>query len=147
MFETYQLKIGRTMFLTYWPKLHLLIRKVASFFLGSSAGLIVDLTVFQSLTFLGVTPFWANICSSTMAITTTYFAVIRYTFKVNSSWFSFIGFVSWYACSIVFFSAVIHYVILLTGWLPLICKLSTLPFSFSANFIFGYFFLGRKKNV
>lgn len=145
MSETYMSKVYLPQ--TKINKLYLFARKVASFFLGSLAGLTVDLVVFQSLTHLGVMPFWANICSSTLAVTTTYFAVTRYTFKVGASWFNFIVFISWYACSIIFFSAVIHYAILWTGWLPLICKLSTLPFSFSTNFIFGYFFLGRGKNV
>lgn len=118
-------------------------KKALSFFCSSLAGVTVDLVVFQLLIYLHVAPFYASMVSSGLAIVTTYFFVVRYTFIGNKSTLKFILFCLYYALSITFFSYLIAYIVIMTGWSPLACKICSLPFSFLANFLFSYILLRR----
>lgn len=112
-----------------------LVRQVRGFFLGSLAGVVVDLAVFQSLVWLGA-PAWAsNLVSSAAAIVVTYRLVTRHAFDVAGSLLSFVVFVGWYAISISAFSLLIQVVASGTGWPPLVAKVLTLPLSFGVNFL------------
>ena len=128
------------------PCLSAFIRRIYSFFCSSMAGVTVDLVVFQLLTNLGALAFLSNFCSSGLAIITTYMLVTRYTFKVAASFMTLFWFVCWYTTSIGFFSWAIQYVVTVTPWSPLVCKLASLPFSFTVNFLFSHFFLGKNNH-
>lgn len=107
------------------------------FFGGSLTGLIVDFSVLSLLLSIGWKPGYANLLSSSLAITCVYFLVTRFAFKANRSMSTYVIFIVWYASAIIFFSWVIQTVTTLTGWNPLLVKAGTLPFSFGLNFLFG----------
>lgn len=107
------------------------------FFGGSLTGLIIDFSVISLLLSFGWKPGYANLLSSSLAITCVYFLVTRYAFKANRSLITYVAFIAWYASAILFFSWIIQTVTSATGWNPLLVKAATLPFSFGLNFLFG----------
>jgi putative flippase GtrA len=111
-----------------------LVHQVVRFLLGSCLGLAVDLAVFQAGVVLGATPGVANAVSSGCAVLVVYLFVTKYAFAAQRSRTSFLLFVSWYVVSIIVFSVLIEVLHGATGWLPFVCKLVSLPFSFAANF-------------
>ncbi|TDS74964.1 GtrA family protein [Amnibacterium kyonggiense] len=120
------------------------LRRFATFFLGSLAGLTVDLGGFAALVALGVSPALSNLCSSFASISLVYLLVTRLTFGVGASPKTYVLFVAWYTTSILTFSALIG---ALTSWTdgpPILCKLATVPVSFAANYLFSRF-LFRKR--
>ncbi len=107
----------------------------------------MDLGLFYILTTLLVTAFWSNIVSASAGVITTYILVSRHTFTVPLSLLRLFGFALWYAFSIICFSAIIKYLILLTHWQPIICKIISLPFSFGVNYGFSAFYFQKRKNA
>lgn len=105
--------------------------------LGSFLGLTADLTLFETLIRLGAAPGFANAASSAVGVTIAYLLVTKYAFETKRSRKSYLAFVAWYAASILFFSLVIQFTAEKTGWNPIISKLASIPFSFSANFAFS----------
>lgn len=121
------------------------MKNILSFFCGSLYGVTVDLVTFQTLSWLGLGAAWCNIASASLAVITTYVFVTRYTFKTAHSLNTFAVFAAWYALSIAFFSWAIGLSVAATAWPPFTCKVLSLPLSFTVNFLFSRFFLGRKK--
>ena len=119
-------------------------RKIAHFFWGSLAGVTVDLFFFQVLVYATIQPLHANMVSSALAITTTYFLVTRYTFKQSPNPKKFALFFAYYTVSILFFSFAINYTVNISKLTPLFCKICSLPFSFLTNFLFSNIILGAK---
>jgi hypothetical protein len=119
-----------------------LIRAV-TFFLGSLCGVITDLVLFQLLIALGLNGFFSNIISSGVAVTLTYFLVTRFSLYVAPQFISYLVFIIWYTFSILCFSWLIHIMISHTKILPIICKIISLPFSFTVNFLFNNFIIRR----
>jgi putative flippase GtrA len=111
--------------------LHQLLR----FLLGSCLGLAVDLALFETGVRIGATPGLANAISSGAAVVVVYLFVTKYAFGAQRSRSSFLLFVGWYVTSILIFSVLIELLHGWTGWLPFVCKLVSLPFSFGANFV------------
>lgn len=105
--------------------------------LGSLTGLTADLAIFQTLIRLGALPAIANTASSAVGVTIAYLLVTKYAFGTERSKKTYFAFISWYAFSIISFSLLIQLTADITGWPPLVCKLASLPFSFSANFTFS----------
>jgi putative flippase GtrA len=108
-----------------------------AFFWGSAAGLMIDLSGFQLLVWLGLEPWLANGMSSAGSITAVYFLVSRYSFKGSVGLRTYVMFVTWYGLSIVIFSTLIQYASSETGWVPIVWKLLSVPVSFSLNYAFS----------
>ena len=126
-----------------WMRYQLLRRQIVRFFLGSLAGVSMDLVGFNMMVFLGATPVIANMVSAGLGIVVTYFLVTRYAFATPPSPRYFAGFIAWYAFSITSFSFAIGAAVTILHSTPFFCKLLSLPFSFLINFIFSRFFLSR----
>jgi|GEM_PF-1627114 len=119
------------------------MNRALRFFLGSLGGVTADLIVFQSAIQLGLSVFNSNFISSALAITITYLLVTRYTFKVKASSVDYMLFIGWYVCSIYVFSILISYLVYYSVWPAIVCKLLSLPFSFTVNFLFSRIFFTR----
>lgn len=118
-------------------RLQKFFRQGIRFMLGSFLGLTADLTLFEIFIWLGAAPGFANAPSSAVGVTIAYLLVTKYAFDTGRSRKSYLAFVAWYAASILFFSLAIQFTAEKTGWDPTISKLTSLPFSFSANFAFS----------
>ncbi|WP_229678895.1 GtrA family protein [Silvimonas amylolytica] len=116
---------------------------LASFFVNSLAGVILDVLLFQLLSQAGVAPLYCNLVSAGVALTTTYFLVSKHTFGAQRNLFDMTVFVAWYSFSIFMFSLGIDYCSRRFGLMPILCKIGSLPFSFAVNFVFSRLFLGR----
>ena len=114
-------------------------RRFAGFFLGSGAGLLVDLGGFGLLVALGVAPGIANLCSSFASITVVYLLVTRYSFGVGTRPSTYVLFVAWYSLAIIVFSTLIELAVVTTGLQPIVCKLASVPLSFTLNYAFSRF--------
>lgn len=115
----------------------LVSRRFVWFFLGSGAGLVIDLGGFASLTAVGTPTIVANLCSSFASITVVYLLVTRYSFGVGTRTSTYVIFVLWYSTAIVAFSLMIGAAVTVTGLLPIECKLASVPFSFALNYSFS----------
>lgn len=119
-------------------------RRFLGFFLGSGIGVLLDMSVFGTLTHVaGFPPWLANTISATLGIITVYLLVTRHAFRVAGHWLSFVLFIGWYAGSIALFSWIINTLVHEFEFLPLVAKISTLPFSFGLNFLFSRFLFAR----
>jgi putative flippase GtrA len=119
-------------------------RRFVAFFLGSGAGLVVDLGGFSLLVALGIAPGIANLCSSFASITVVYVLVTRYSFGVGTKPATYVLFVAWYSLAIVVFSTLIEWAVVSTGLPPIVCKLASVPFSFSLNYGFSRLLFRRR---
>lgn len=120
-------------------------RRFAAFVLGSGAGLVVDLGGFSGLVALGVAPGLANLCSSFASITVVYLLVTRYSFGVGTRPSTYVIFVAWYSLAIIVFSTLIGWAVVATASAPIVCKLASVPFSFSLNYAFSRFLFRRGR--
>ena len=125
-------------------KLRPSFNRVVSFFFGSLFGLSVDLCVFQAAIFVGISALYSNMISSGMAIVSVYFLVSRCTFNKSLNIKRFLLFFLYYTLSVAAFSLFIEYGAAVTGWPALLCKIFTLPASFTINFILSNIILGKK---
>lgn len=119
-------------------------RQFIAFFIGSGIGVTADMAIFYSLTHIvDVVPWLANTISAGVGIVTVYFLVTRHSFRVSQNMTSFVLFIGWYSATIVTFSWIIQ--MLVTDWafIPILAKISTLPFSFGANYLFSRFLFSR----
>lgn len=116
------------------PRLHVALRQLGHFLLGSGLGLAVDLGLFYVGVRLGAPPWLANVVSAGSAVVVVYLFVTKYAFVGGRSRTSFALFVGWYVMSILAFSFFIDVLHTQTGWAPFVCKLVSLPPSFAANF-------------
>lgn len=112
-----------------------LVGQLIRFFVTALIGLGVDLGVFWILTCVGVLAGFANGVSSLCAVVALYLVSSRYAFGVGGRLLTVLLFLAWYAISIVCFSLVIQFAVSIWDWEPLWAKLTSLPFSFVANFI------------
>ncbi len=119
-------------------------REFLSFFLGSGAGLLVDLGGFQLLVWAGVAPGIANATSSITSITVVYLLVTRYAFGVGTAPSTYVLFVGWYLLNIATFSALIQLASAATAVHPFVWKLCSVPPSFLLNYLFSRFLFGRR---
>lgn len=126
-------------------RLSIAVRRFASFFLGSLAGLTVDLGGFAGLVAIGVPPGVANLCSSFASISLVYLLVTRFTFGVGARTTTYVAFVIWYSTSILVFSSAIAWLTSVTGEAPILCKLATVPISFAANYGFSRFLFRHRR--
>lgn len=115
------------------------IREFMTFFGGSAVGLTIDLVGFQLLLLLGLEPWLANATSSTASITAVYLLVTRYSFGVGTRLSTYAAFFTWYALSIVIFSALIQLAVGVTDCHPFLWKLVSVPVSFLLNYTFSRF--------
>ncbi len=120
-------------------------RRFVGFALGSGAGLLIDLGGFGVLVALGVAPGIANLCSSFASITVVYLLVTRYSFGVGTKPSTYVIFVAWYSLAIIVFSTIIEWAVVTTGLPPIVCKLASVPFSFSLNYAFSRFLFKRGR--
>lgn len=121
-------------------------RQFIAFFIGSGIGVTVDMAIFWSLThFFDFAPWFANTLSATVGIITVYLLVTRHSFRVGQNWRSFALFIGWYAASIITFSWIIQVLVHSAGFIPLLAKISTLPFSFGANYLFSRFLFSKYR--
>jgi putative flippase GtrA len=114
-------------------------RQFLGFFVGSLAGLIIDLLGFRVLLAAGLVPWLANAISSALAVTAVYLIVTRYSFQVDTAASTYALFFGWYAGMIVLFSFLIQLASSNWGLDPFIWKLLSVPFSFGMNFLFSRF--------
>lgn len=114
-------------------------RRFSGFVMGSGAGLLVDLGGFGLLVALGVAPGIANLCSSFASITVVYLLVTRYSFGVGTRPSTYVLFVAWYSLAIIVFSTLIEWAVVTTGLQPIVCKLASVPLSFTLNYAFSRF--------
>jgi putative flippase GtrA len=110
--------------------------QIRNFFKSSLAGVSIDLVVFKLLTLSHLRPAWANIISSSLSITATYFLTSRLVFQAEPTFAKWALFVPWYAFSITAFSGLIASLVAATSVPPFFCKLATLQLSFFANYTF-----------
>jgi putative flippase GtrA len=110
-----------------------------TFFLGSLAGLAIDLVGFHLLVMWGCAPWQANAISSTVAISAVYFLVTRYSFGVAQQLSTYALFVGWYVTSILMFSTVIQVATSVSGLDAIVWKLASVPLSFALNYLFSRF--------
>ena len=102
-------------------------------------GVSIDVVLFYLLSSQGVPAFWSNLISSGLAITFVYFTSVRFVFKNKDYAVSrYILFASYYAISISFFSYLISVLTNDFSFLPIIAKITTLPFSFIINYCTFY---------
>lgn len=114
------------------------VRRFASFFGGSAAGLAVDLLTFQLLVLIGAPPGLANVCSSTLATVVVYLLVTRYTFSARAAPHTFVLFVAWYGLNVAVTSTLIELAVTVVGGVPFVWKLCSIPLSFCANYLFSH---------
>ena len=122
--------------------LHLIDRinsyRIVKWFYTVLGGVSIDLVLFYLLSSQGVPAFWSNFISSGLAITFVYFTSVRFVFKNKDYAVSrYTLFASYYAASISFFSYLISVLTNDFSFLPLIAKITTLPFSFIINYYFA----------
>jgi len=122
----------------------MLFHQIRNFFKSSLAGVSIDLVVFKLLTLSHLSPARANIVSSSLSITATYFLTSRLVFQAEPTFAKWALFVAWYAFSITAFSCLIALLVTATSAPPFFCKLATLPFSFLANYTFCRFAFNKK---
>lgn len=116
---------------------------IIGYFFSALIGLLLDLFIFQSLIYMGFSPYHANIISSTLAITTCYICMAHFLqFKMN--WTTFYIFFIYYNCSIMCFSFIIAYAAEIGHGPPLFYKFFSLPCSFIVNGFFCRYILGIK---
>jgi hypothetical protein len=120
-----------------------LLLRLITFFFSSLCGVITDIALFQIMTVVGLSGFFSNVISSWVAVTLTYFLATRFSMKVAPRFASYLVFIVWYAFSILLFSRVIDLLIVNTTMLPIMCKIVTLPCSFTINFAFNNFVIRR----
>lgn len=124
------------------------LRRLLSFAAGSSAGLAIDLGGFALLTVAGVVPWLANAISSSAAVTAVYLLVTRYAFGADRRIRTYVAFVAWYASVIVVLSVAIQLLVTATDVPALAWKVASIPFTFSANFLFSQvLFRGRPRRA
>jgi putative flippase GtrA len=119
------------------------LTQLLRFFLGSLAGLLVDLAVYNFLVLSGYKPWYSNIASSLIGICVTYMVVNKFVFQVSHSSKRLLVFYSWYTFSILTFSWILKLLIVSVGIEPFVAKLLILPGSFFANFGFNKYLLPR----
>lgn len=112
-------------------------RQFGLFFLGSLAGLVIDLGGFALLTWLGVVPWIANFCSSVTSISVVYLLVTRYAFGAGTRSWKYFAFVGWYLANILVFSTIIQLLVSATHLEPFLWKICTIPVSFLVNYFFS----------
>lgn len=112
-------------------------RQFGVFFLGSLAGLVIDLGGFALLTALGIVPWVANFCSSITSITVVYLLVTRYAFGAGARSWKYFAFVGWYLANILVFSTLIQLLSSATHVEPFWWKVCSIPFSFVLNYAFS----------
>lgn len=107
------------------------------FFLGSLGGLAVDVGGFAVLVTFGLPPAAANVVSSACSISVVYLLVTRFTFGAGARTSTYALFVAWYCANIAITSTFIALATTHVSAVPLLWKLITIPFSFTANFAFS----------
>ena len=122
------------------------MRQFLGFFVGSATGLAIDLIGFQLLLVVGLEPSLANAISSATSITAVYLLVTRYSFGAGARISTYLAFLSWYALSIVTFSALIQLAVGVTDWHPFLWKLASVPISFGLNYVFSRFLFRAPKS-
>jgi putative flippase GtrA len=119
-------------------------RQFITFFLGSGIGVTVDMSIFFTLTQVAqFQPWLANTISAGTGIVTVYLLVTRHSFRVNKNVVSFVLFIGWYVTIILTFSGIIQTLVTVWAFIPIVAKISTLPFSFGANYLFSRFLFTR----
>lgn len=119
-------------------------RQFITFFLGSGIGLAVDLSIFFALTQgAHFEPWLANTVSAGVGIVTVYLLVTRHSFRVSQNVTSLVLFVSWYVTIILTFSWIIQSLVTIWAFIPIVAKITTLPFSFGSNYLFSRFLFTR----
>ena len=119
-------------------------RQFVAFFIGSGIGVSADMGIFFALTHIvDIAPWIANTLSAGVGIVTVYFLVTRHSFRVNKNPTSFVLFIGWYGSTIITFSWIIQTLVSEAGFIPILAKISTLPFSFGANYLFSRFLFSR----
>lgn len=119
-------------------------RQFITFFIGSGIGVTADIAIFFTLTqFLLFEPWFANTISAGVGIVTVYFLVTRHSFRVDQSLASFLLFIGWYTTSILTFSWIIQSLVTMWAFIPILAKITTLPFSFGSNYLFSRFLFSR----
>ena len=112
--------------------------RIVKWFYTVLGGVSIDVVLFYLLSSQGVPAFWSNLISSGLAITFVYFTSVRFVFKNKDYAVSrYILFASYYAISISFFSYLISVLTNDFSFLPIIAKITTLPFSFIINYYFA----------
>ncbi|MDP4586109.1 MAG: GtrA family protein [Microbacteriaceae bacterium] len=119
-------------------------RQFVTFFLGSGIGVTVDMSIFFTLT-QGVRfePWLANTISAGVGIVTVYLLVTRHSFRVDQNVTSFVLFIGWYTTTIITFSWIIQSLVTVWAFIPILAKITTLPFSFGSNYLFSRFLFAR----
>lgn len=119
-------------------------RQFITFFLGSGIGVTVDMSIFFTLTHgARFEPWLANTLSAGVGIVTVYLLVTRHSFRVSTNITSFVLFIGWYVTIILTFSWIIQSLVTVWAFIPIVAKISTLPFSFGANYLFSRFLFTR----
>ena len=119
-------------------------RQFITFFLGSGIGVTVDMSIFFTLTQgAQFEPWLANTISAGAGIVTVYLLVTRHSFRVSQNVTSFVLFIGWYVTIFITFSWIIQSLVTVWAFIPIVAKITTLPFSFGANYLFSRFLFTR----
>lgn len=114
------------------------MRKISTeifrFLLVAIAGLTLDLALFALGIWMGLSVFWSNICSATLALLTVYKFAVHKVFMSHGGWGRLAMFFFWYAISITAFSFLTQWLHTNTLMSELQSKLSTVGPSFITNF-------------
>tara|TARA_A100001015_G_scaffold309819_1_gene409972 strand:- start:1207 stop:1626 length:420 start_codon:yes stop_codon:yes gene_type:complete len=109
-----------------------------SFGFFSGLGLTIDLVIFSTLIYLGVSIFFSNVTAGFFAVSFVYFSSAKYTFIHDSKFLltKFVGYIFFNIFRVYILSILI---VFLTGFLdviPLYPKIFVIPFSLYMNFLF-----------
>ena len=119
---------------------------IVRWFITVGAGLVIDLSLFFTLTsLLGIPVYLSNLASSGTAITCVYLTSGKYVFK--DSVYSvprYIIFIGYYATSINLFSFLISILSQDFSFHPMVAKIVTLPISFFVNYFFASKIIQKK---
>jgi putative flippase GtrA len=101
-------------------------------------GLILDLAIFSSLIYLGLSIFISNIIAGSFAVTFVYFSSARYTFFHKSKFLliKFVYYVFFNISRIYILSITIVFLTEFLHVIPLLPKILVIPVSLYMNFLF-----------
>ena len=113
----------------------------------SAIGLALDFCIFAVLSNTPLGIFYSNYISSIITVTTLYFLVTRFAFRVLPKVRTYALFVSWYVLAITFYSLLTTSIADSFTLPSFVAKVLVTPMSFTLNFTFNYIlFKGRKSN-
>jgi hypothetical protein len=121
--------------------------RVAAFAAVSGGGLALDYSLYAVLCRTGLAPGWANAVSASVAVSAVYVVSVRRIFDSREGLASksFALYVGYQLAAVGLASLAVQGMDYLLGGRYLLAKLTVLPFTFTANFVFMSWLLGTRS--